>query len=97
MGYYHNQQPQNADKGPGCLDAIVITRVVFGLLFWPVTALLLVMIDLGAILYLFAVHPALALIPLSLTAVGLWLFGRWEQHHIRPPGLDDRDAGGFRR
>ena len=96
MGYYHEQGPRNEDKGPGCLDALVITRVVFGLLFWPVAALMLVIVDLGAIFYFFTVHPALALIPISLTAVALWLFARWEQRRFGPPS-DEHDHTRFNR
>jgi len=89
MGYYHEQKPPDSEEGPGCLDAIVITRVVFGLLFWPVAALILVVVDIGLIFYFFTLHPALALIPASITGLALWLFARWEQRHDRPPVPDD--------
>jgi len=85
MGYY-DQQPQQ-EKPPGCLDALLITRAVFGVLMWPVLALFLVLADLGVIFYLFTIHPALALIPLALSGGALWLFAKWEQQRFRPPGL----------
>jgi cobalamin synthase len=91
MGYYYEQRPPGAEKGPGCLDALVITRVVFGMLFWPLAALILVFVDLGVIFYFFTLHPALALIPLAWTAAGIWLFARWEQRRIR--GINPHDPG----
>ena len=44
MGYYNDQRPPNDDKPEqlGCLDAIVITRAVFQMLFWPVAAMIIV-------------------------------------------------------
>ena len=89
MGFYYGpsssdrQEPE--EKPPGCMDVLVITRVVFGLLLWPMVALLGVMLVLAAVLWAFTVHPLLALVPLALTGVAVWLFARWEQRHFRPP------------
>jgi hypothetical protein len=60
---------------------------VFGVLFWPLLAIALVLIDAGVIFYAFTVHPAWALVPLAITGFALWLFARWEQKRFRPPGL----------
>ena len=88
MGYYYDSgDAAQEDKPPGCLDALLITRAVFGILIWPMLAIALVLADAGAIFFTFTIHPALALIPLSITAVALWLFAKWEQRHFRPPGL----------
>lgn len=84
MGMYYEGRPPENDKGPGCLDALVITRVVFELLFWPVAAMLFVVGDLAAALYLFTMHPALALIPAGVAGIGLWLLGRWDQKRHNP-------------
>jgi hypothetical protein len=86
--YYDSSEPPPSDaKPPGCLDALIITRAVFGVLIWPMLALVLVMVDAAIIFIAFTIHPALALIPLAVTAAGLWLFAKWEQRRIRPPGL----------
>lgn len=90
MGVYYEQRPPESDKGPGCLDALVITRVVFELLFWPIAGMLLVFADLAAAFYLFTVHPALALIPVALAGVGLWLVARWDQKRHNPLDPDGR-------
>jgi hypothetical protein len=88
MGFYYEQQPApDEEKPPGCLDALLITRAVFGVLFWPMLAIFAVLLDIAVTFYLFTVHPALALIPIALTGVVLWLFARWEQQRFRPPDL----------
>jgi hypothetical protein len=87
VGYYYDQKPPDEEKPPGCLDALLITRAVFGILFWPVAAIFVVLVDLGVIFYLFTIHPAWALIPLALSGIGIWLFARWEQQRFRPPDL----------
>lgn len=90
---YYDQGPPTDGKGPGCLDALVITRVVFELLFWPVAVMLLVLGDLAAVFYLFTVHPALALIPLGIAALGVWLLARWDQRRHNPLDPNGRDQG----
>lgn len=90
MGFYYEQQPgPEPESKPGCLDVIVMTRVVFGILFWPIAALFLVITDIAVVFYLFAIHPALALIPLALTVAAIWALARWDQNRERPGGLDD--------
>ena len=85
--YYDDSGTPPKDDRPGCMDVIIITRAVFSVLFWPMLALVLVMLDAGAIFLLFVVHPALALIPVGVTGAGIWLYARWEQRHFRPPGI----------
>jgi hypothetical protein len=92
MGFYYDQGPgpgPDPDSKPGCLDVLVMTRVVFGILFWPLAALFLVLIDIAVIFYLFFIHPALALIPIAITVGAIWAFARWEQNRDRPEGLED--------
>ena len=86
MGFYYGtSDPPPEEEKPGCLDALLITRAVFAVLMWPLLALIVVVADVGAIFWCFAIHPALALIPVALTVVGVWLFSRWEQGRFRPP------------
>lgn len=87
MGYYSDQGPPDKEQPPGCLDALLITRAVFGVMMWPVLAMVLVVVDAGVIFHLYSLHPGLALIPIGMTAGALWLFARWEQKRFRPPGL----------
>lgn len=83
---YYEQRPDE-EKPPGCMDALLITRAVFGVLIWPLAAIVAVILDVFVTWYLFAVYPALALIPIAATALAVWLFARWEQQHFRPPDL----------
>ena len=94
MGFYYGpsqqQPPEAEEKPPGCLDVIVITRAVLGLLLPPVAALMFVVLDIAIIIWLLTVHPALTLIPIALTGVAIWLFARWDQNRERPPPDLDR-------
>jgi hypothetical protein len=93
---YHQQEPQQepsarggpAPGGGGCLEVWVLTRAAFGILFWPLAALIGFVLAVVLVLFLFTVHPALALIPVAAIGVALYLFARWEQRHFRPPGID---------
>lgn len=87
MVYYDQQTPPSDDRGSGCFDAVLITRALFGLLFWPLFGLTIVMAALVVTIVLFLVYPALALIPVAISGTALWLYARWEQRHYRPPGL----------
>jgi hypothetical protein len=86
MVYYEQQKPPE-DERPGCLDVWLISRAMFGILMWPFAVLIGLLVDLYVIVLLFDIHPALALIPVAITAAGVWLFARWEQRRFRPPGL----------
>jgi hypothetical protein len=82
---YHQQEPE--EEPMGCRDVFVVTRAAFGVLMWPLLALLLVMVGLGIVFYLFVIHPALALIPIGLVVLAAIAFARWEQRRSRPPGI----------
>jgi hypothetical protein len=85
MGYYYEQPPPDEERPPGCLDAIAITRAVFAGVLWPLLALMGAVIGMAITLWLFLLHPALALIPLGVGAAALIAFARWERGRDRPP------------
>jgi len=88
MGFYYgSSEPPPEEPKPGCLDVFLITRAMFGILLWPMVAITLVVVDAAIIIWAFATHPALALMPLALTAVAVWLLAKWEQRRNPPPGL----------
>lgn len=90
MGFYHEQRPgPEPDANPGCLDVLVITRVVLGILFLPIAAIVLVIMDIGVIFYAFSIHSALALIPIAVTVAAIWAFARWDRNRDRPPDSDE--------
>jgi hypothetical protein len=88
MGFYYGpsssgQEPE--EKPPGCMDALIITRAVFSVMFWPLLAMILVVVDVAIIFYAFFVHPALALIPLGLTVAVIAGFAQWDRSRGAPP------------
>jgi hypothetical protein len=83
---YYDQRPSDEEKPPGCLDVLIITRAVFGVLLWPIVAMFAVIADLGITFYLYATRPLLALIPIAITAAAIWGFMVWERR--RYPKLD---------
>lgn len=87
MVYYDQQTPPPKDRPSGCFDAVLITRALFGLLFWPLIGIAAVITALVVTIVLFLVYPALALIPVAVSGIALWMYARWEQRHYRPPGL----------
>lgn len=86
MAYYESQPPPD-DERPGCLDALLITRVVFGILFWPMLVIFAVLLDATLFFFLYVTYAPLALIPVAATGLALWLFARWEQRRFRPPDV----------
>lgn len=87
MGFYYEQQPAPEEKPPGCLDTLVIIRVVMGILLVPVALIVGVVVAFVVALYLFTVHPLMALVVVVALAAGVWLVARWDQRRNRPPGL----------
>ena len=60
---------------------------MLAVLFWPVIAMIGVLLAGALGLVLYAVHPALVLIPVAIVGAAAVLFAWWEQRHYRPPGL----------
>ncbi|MEX2225676.1 MAG: hypothetical protein WEB52_04410 [Dehalococcoidia bacterium] len=88
MGYYHDSSgPPPEDKPPGCLETLVIMRAVFAVIVPVLIAMIVLVVDIAVIFVLFTRHPALALIPVAFTVIGIWLFARWDQQRFRPPGV----------
>lgn len=92
MGFYYEQSPPPGDddddgERPGCLDTLVIIRIVFGVLLWPIAAIIIVLLDLALIFYFLTTSPILAVIPVALTVLAFILLARWEAARDRPPDL----------
>ena len=82
---YHEPPPEKPPSG--CLETLIVTRAVFGVLLWPMVALASLLLVVVVFFMLFAVHPALALLPVAAAALAVMLFVRWERRRFRPPGL----------
>jgi hypothetical protein len=84
---YYNQDPPPESERAGCLDVWLITRAVLGILLWPLLAFSLLILDIGVIFVLLTTNAPLALIPIALTVIAVWLFARWDQRRSRPPDV----------
>ena len=80
------EQPRQ-EEPPGCRETAVLTRAVFAVVLPPLLAVAGVLGALAGALALFAVHPALALLPIAGLAAAVFAFVRWERRRFRPPGL----------
>lgn len=78
--------PQQETR-PGCRDAWVLTLAVFAVVLPVVAVCIALLAALAAAVFLFAVHPALALVPVAVAAGAVYAFARWEQGRFRPPNL----------
>ncbi len=74
--------PQEQKEPGGCLQTLIITRAIFGILAIPVALIAGAVFSLTLTLYLFTVSPPLALIPLVIGGVGVATLARWERSRI---------------
>jgi hypothetical protein len=83
--------PQEPKEPSGCMQTIIITRVILGMLVIPVAAILAVLFALIVTFYVFTVSPLLALIPVGLIVLAIMAFARWEQSRIDRQTPRDRE------
>lgn len=82
MGYYYTNGPaEDPDKPPGCLDTLIVIRIVLGFVMIPLAAILAVFALFSLAFWLFTVHPVLALLPVigglgALFGIERWYGGR---------------------
>jgi len=65
----------------------VLTRAVYGIIFWPVLALVTLILGLLGLFYLFATHWAFGLLALGGLAIAVAAFAWWDRRRPPPPGL----------
>jgi len=63
-----------------------LTRIVYGILFWPLVALIAVLLALLGIFILYTIHVAFVLLAIAAIVAGVGAFAWWESHRVRPPG-----------
>ena len=63
-----------------------LTRIVYGILFWPVLALVAVLLAVVGVFVLFTIHPAFALLGIAAIAAAIAALAWWESQRVRPPG-----------
>jgi hypothetical protein len=82
MGYYHEQRSAGPEPS-GCRDALVLTRAVFGILFWPLLLLFGALAGLLLIFYCFASHVWLGILALMVVGAGFFGLARWAKRHFQ--------------
>ncbi|MDP2948285.1 MAG: hypothetical protein Q8P22_01950 [Chloroflexota bacterium] len=63
----------------------LLTRLVYGILFWPVLALVAVLLAVVGVFVAFAIHWGFGLLALTAIALAVAAFARWESHRPPPP------------
>jgi hypothetical protein len=82
--------PQEPKEPSGCMQTLIITRVIFGLLAVPLAIIGGALMSLILTFYLYTVSAPLALIPLGLGILGVFGLYRFEQSRIaRESGKQD--------
>lgn len=89
MGFYYgpSQDPKEPEQ-PGCMDALILTRVILGLLLWPLVVLVGLVAVVVALVYLFSTFWLLGVLGLLVIAGGIYLYSRWERRRFQGPDLD---------
>ena len=84
MGFYYNQnEPPKQEKEPGgCLEALLITRAVFGVLALPMAMILGLFVVLGVMIVAFSIAWYFGILWLALIAAGTVAYARWERGHF---------------
>ena len=64
-----------------------LTRIVYGILLWPLMALPAVLLAMLGVFLLFTVHPAFGLLAIAAVAAVIAAFAWWETRRVRPTGV----------
>ena len=81
------EQPSKpGDDRPGCMDAFVLTRIAFGILFWPMAAVIGAGAAVAIAILLLATYP----LPTIVAAVALVVVGTAAWRWIRVRGRRPR-------
>ena len=70
-------------SAPWWQEAFVLTRAVFGILFWPVAAIIGAMIAIGGLFVAFDTGVGWGLLALAIIAAAIGAFAWWDRR--QPP------------
>jgi hypothetical protein len=84
MGFYYNSsEPPKQEKEPGgCLEALIITRAVFGVLALPLAMILGLFVVLAIMILAFSIAWYLGILWVLLIGAGTAVYARWERGHF---------------
>lgn len=83
---WNEQPPEPGDDRPGCMDAIVLTRIAFGILFWPMAAVIAAAAIVAFGILLLATYPLPTIACAIVLAVAGTAGWRWVSGRRRRPG-----------
>jgi hypothetical protein len=63
-----------------------LTRIVYGILLWPLLALFAVLLAVFGVFVLYTIHPAFTLLAIAAVAAAIAALAWWESRRVRPPG-----------
>jgi hypothetical protein len=79
---------QQPSKSPSLWTEFwTLTRIVYGILFWPLLALLGVILAVFGTFVLYTIHAALALLAILAVAAVIGALAWWESRRVPPPGV----------
>jgi hypothetical protein len=84
--------PQQQKEPSGCMETIVITRIVFGMLMLPLAMIVAAIFAVVVAFYALTIHPLLALLVIVVCGALFVGFVKWETARVRkqmPP--EDQD------
>ena len=77
---YHPPAPKEPN---GCLQTLVITRMIFQILAIPIAMILIGLVAVVILLYAFSESPLLALAVIAALGFVLYAIAKWEQRRIQ--------------
>jgi hypothetical protein len=63
-----------------------LSRIVYGILFWPLLALVVIILAVLGVFILYTIHPAFALLAVLAIAAVIGALAWWESRRVQPPG-----------
>jgi hypothetical protein len=76
---YHPPPPKEPN---GCLQTLVITKVIFQILAVPIIMIMIGLLAVLAVLYAFSESPLLALLVFGIFGFVLWVIMKYEHRRI---------------
>ena len=84
---YHPPPPSEPN---GCIQTLVISRMIFMILLIPMVLIVGVLFAVMAIFVAYSRHPVLGLVVISIVGSLVYVVLRWERHRVErdhPPEL----------
>jgi hypothetical protein len=75
---YHPPPPSEPN---GCIQTLVISRIVFGILMIPLLMIIGVLFAMMIFLFAYSRHPLLGIAVLAVVGLAIYVFAKWEQRH----------------